>query len=63
MRRLMGSDCSKCWCPCMTKHESYTKKVVIWSKVSSLLGDVIDSRLCKMICSINLLCTYEQGEE
>jgi len=48
----MSNDC-QCWCPCMTKHESYTEKVVIWV-IASLLGDVIDSRLCKRICSIAL---------
>ena len=46
----------------MAKHEPYTEKVVIWI-IGSLLGDVIDSRMRKRICSIDLLWTYEQGEE
>ena len=36
----------------MTEHESYLEEVIIWIVMTILY--VIDSRLCKSICSINL---------
>jgi hypothetical protein len=36
----------------MTEHESYLEEVIIWIVMTILY--VIDSILCKRICSINL---------
>jgi hypothetical protein len=38
---------------CITKHESYTEKVVIWI-IASLPCDAIDSRACQRFCTIEL---------